>query len=106
MPDPVDIFADGLNVQVGALGCVMHFRLSIPGAAPNPDDPRALLPSQPVVVVRVTPEFLKCMTFLLRENIRRYEQAGAFKIEIPPEIMRSVLEGSDQETWNRIWEYD
>jgi hypothetical protein len=105
MPDPADVFADGFNVQVAALGCVMHFTLSIPNAPPAAD-PGALLPSEPVAIVRVTPEFLKGMVFLLRENIRRYEQSAGFKIKLPPEIMRVVLVGSNQQTWDRIWEYD
>jgi hypothetical protein len=105
MPDPVDIFADGFNVQVAALGCVMHFNLTVPGAPPA-EDPTALLPSRTVATVRVTPEFLKGMTFLLRENIRRYEQGAGFKIELPPDIMAVVLKGSDQATWDRVWKYD
>lgn len=104
MPDRIDVFADGFNVQVAALGCVLRFTLTIPDAPPS-TDPTALLPSEPVAVVRMTPEFLKGMTFLLRENIRRYEQSAGFSIELPPEIMAAVLRGSDQETWNRVWGY-
>lgn len=103
--EPVDIFADAFRVYVGAFGCMLTFSLS------NADQqavtpPGTTLPSDRVATIRLAPELLKGMAFMLRQQIIAYEREEG-KIVMPEKYIAAAvaLVGADSEAWNRCWEY-
>lgn len=102
--EPVDLFADAFRLYIGAFGCAIHFSLS------DPDQqvvtaPGAHLPDNRIATIRLTPELMKGLAFIMRRQIIAYEQSGNPRIELPPNYMSAALAGADLESWNRCWEY-
>ncbi len=115
MPEAVDIFADAVHIHVMPFGCTLQFGVSRPvpmtvsqpgaPAAPPPTSPPELLPSDRLATIRLTPEFLKAVAYLLRQHVLGYEKTSGFKIELPPAMMALVLVGSSREQWDQCWGY-
>ena len=104
MAEPVDLFADGFHVSVLPLGCILTFsRARLPL---EPDPETKLFATEPVAAIRVTPEFLRGVTFLIRNQILQYERSSNIRIELPQWMMETmILTGTDQANWDRCWEY-
>jgi hypothetical protein len=102
MPDAVDIFADGLQVFLGAYGCALHFTVSTEESqkATSPDQ---TLQGTRVATVRITPEFAKGMVFFLRDRVLRYEAENG-TINMPPKVLERLV-GEQQASWDRLWAY-
>lgn len=101
--EPADIFADAFKIFVGGFGSSLHFFLSDPDQEATPG---GLLPSNRVATIRLTPELLKGLTFLLYRQVVMYESANP-RIELQPDAMARVFAGSgiDREKWDRFWGY-
>jgi hypothetical protein len=106
-----DVFADGLMVNVSAYGCTLRFSQSI-SEEPNVIAERAEreggghLPSEHVATIRMTPEFLKGLIFVMYRHVRDYEQSIGGKIPIPAELIEGAREGAvgaSQEQWDEFW---
>lgn len=107
MADAIDVFADAVHINVMAFGCTLQFAVSkpVPMAPPLPAPPAPTpLPADRVATIRLTPELLKGLAFLLREQVLQYERNAHLKIEIPPELMGGLLAGTGRERWDRFWE--
>ena len=108
---PLDAFVDGLIVNVSAYGCTLRFSESIF------EEPRVTLeraereggghlPSEHVATLRMTPEFLKGVIFVIYRHVRDYEQSIGSKIPLPPELLEGAREGAggaSQEQWDEFW---
>ena len=108
MVDAVDLFADAVHINVMAYGCTLQFGLSrpVPMAVPTPPPTEATpLPTDRLATIRLSPELLKGLAFLLREHVLRYERNANVRIELPPELLASILAGSNRERWNDCWEH-
>jgi len=104
MAEAIDIFAEAFRVYIGALGCALHLSLSDP-AAHESTPAGQLFPSKRMATVRTAPEMMKALTFILRQQVLRYERTNKIRIELPPDMMTRALEGADLASWNRCWEY-
>ena len=95
MADLVDVYADGMGLNVGPFGCAISFTLTPPSAQSG----GVLV--QPVATVRMSLEHLKLMTFLLRRQLIEYErQTGAY-VQIPQDVLNQVRIG--REDWEECW---
>jgi hypothetical protein len=107
-----DVFVDGMTIIVSAYGCTVRFLQSIS------EDPSALagqaeaapeaapMPSAHVVTIRMTPEFLKGVVFVMHQHVRDYEQSVGGKIPIPADLVdgaRQGAAGATQEQWDEFW---
>jgi hypothetical protein len=97
MPEPVDVYADQFQINMGAYGCVLNFLLSgrdpvVPGAAQSADR---------VASIRMSLEHLKLMTFILRRQVTNYEQNAAVRIQLPQVVLNALQIG--REDWNECW---
>ena len=102
MPEPIDVFADAFRVQIMPFGCTLTFSVSSP-EQPTMADPQQLLPTTRIVTVRLTPELIKGMAFMLREQVVMYEKANKVRIDVPPANLE--VAGVNMQNWNRFWEY-
>jgi len=102
MAEAIDVFADTIRFNVAAYGCALHFAVSRPTLDLVP--PGAPIPMDRVATVRLTPEFLKGIVFLLREHIVQYEKTAGAPITIPFEMLNQILQGTTLERWTRCWE--
>ena len=108
---PLDAFVDGLIVNVSAYGCTLRFSESIS------EEPHANLqrseregsghvPSEHVATLRMTPEFLKGVIFVMYQHVRDYERSIGGKIPLPSELLEGAREGAggaSQEQWDEFW---
>ena len=105
MSEPVDIFADAIHINMMAFGCTLQFGRSepVPMAMVAESIPDSILPTERLATIRLTPELMKAMTFLLHRHIVRYEEYNKRKIELPANLMARVLTGSTRELWDTLW---
>jgi hypothetical protein len=90
MAETNDIFADGVRTFVGAYGCALHFWLSTPEA--HVSTPAEMnLPSARVATIRMTPELMKSLAWMLYRQIKLYEEQYRLEVELPSNMMVSAL---------------
>jgi hypothetical protein len=97
MPDPVDVYADQLGINVGPFGCALNFSMS----SPIPPAGGAIVPGQHVATVRMSLEHLKVMAFMLRRQLLQFEQGTGVRVEVPQEVLNQLRIG--REDWDRHW---
>lgn len=98
MPDPIDVYADQFQINVGPYGCVLNFLVSGP-AAPAPG---AAPQVERLASVRMSLEHLKTMTYILRRQVIEYERQAGVRIQLPQEVLNSLRIG--REDWDTCWE--
>lgn len=98
MPDgPTDVYSDQITLTIGPFGCAINFALS-------PAIPPALgttVAGQPVATVRMSLEHLKTMAYLLRHQLRKYEQHSGLSVPVPREVLNQLRIGP--EDWQECW---
>lgn len=104
----VDVFVDGLMVTVSAYGCTLRFSQSIAVdfAAVSRVDEGAPVPSEHVATLRMTPEFIKGVVFVMYQHVVQYERSVGGKIPLPPELIEGATEGAagaTLEQWDQFW---
>jgi hypothetical protein len=102
--EPADIYADGFKIVVSGFGSSIHFHLS---DADRQQDAAAgeLFPSHRIATIRMTPEMLKGLAFILCKQVLFYER-GNPRIELPSDAMqRMATSGITREEWDRFWGY-
>ncbi len=97
MTEPVDIYCDVFQINLGPFGCALNFALSpstppAPGAMPQPERK---------ATVRMSLEHAKVMTFIMRRHLAQYEQQAGARVEIPIQVLNQLQIGS--EDWNSFW---
>lgn len=97
MSDPVDVYADQFQVNMGPYGCVLNFHLS----GREPVAPGAAQPTERVASVRMSLEHLKLMTFILRRHLTTYEQQASVRVQLPQVVLNALQIG--REDWNECW---
>lgn len=103
--EPVDLFADGFQIFVGGFGSAIHFQLSEADHHVGATPPGQLLPSRRVATVRMTPEMLKGLAFLIHQQVNVYERTNP-RIELPADSMqRMAAAGITAEQWHHFWGY-
>ena len=101
--EPVDIYADGFKILVNGFGSSINFHLS---DAEQTEVPAGeLFASHRVATIRMTPEMLKGLAFLLYQQVLLYERENP-RVELPANAMKRMAEGGiTRETWERFWGY-
>jgi hypothetical protein len=97
MGDPLDVYSDQFQVNIGPYGCTMNFMLT----NPIPPAPGAPPQAERLATVRMSLEHLKVMTFILRRQILQVEANSGVKVEIPMQILNAM--GISPEDWNAFW---
>jgi hypothetical protein len=97
MADIVDVYSDGVSLNVGPFGCALNFAMS-PATAQG-GVPAAL--AQPVATIRMSLEHLKVMAFLIRRQLRDYERQSGVEVPIPADVLNQLRIG--REDWEECW---
>ena len=97
MPDPVDIYSDQFQINIGPYGCVLNFSAS----DPQPPPPGAPPHAQRLASVRMSLEHLKIMTYILRRQLVDYERRTGTRIQLPVEVINGLQIG--REDWDGFW---
>jgi hypothetical protein len=97
MPDILDVYTDGVSLNIGPFGCSMNFAMS-PSAAQG-GVPGTM--AQPVATVRMSLEHLKVMAFLIRRQLRDYERQSGVEVAIPADVLNQLRIG--REDWEECW---
>ena len=97
MDEPVDVFSDQFQINIGPYGCSMNFMAS---------DPAPVAPGTPpqfkrLACVRMSVEHLKVMTFILHRQITKAEQQTGMVIQIPGQVLNSLQIARDD--WDPFW---
>lgn len=100
--DALNVFADVMNIGgISANGVQLNFYQSPVAPLSRPGEPPAppMLP-QRVTTVRVTPQHLKQIAWVLYNNVRGAEsQLGV--IVMPENVLKGM--GIDAAAWNQFW---
>ncbi len=97
MADPVDIYSDQFQVNVGPYGCVLNFSAS----DPQPPPPGAAPNVHRLASVRMSLEHIKVMTYLLRRQLVEYERQTGITVPLPPQVINALQIG--REDWDGFW---
>ena len=97
MGENVDVYSDGVSLNVGPFGCALNFAMS-PSTAQG-GAPAAL--AQPVATIRMSLEHLKVMAFLIRRQLRDYERQSGVEVSIPADVLNQLRIG--REDWDECW---
>ncbi len=97
MAEPVDVYSDQFQINLGVYGCVLNF--SVSGA--TPPAPGALPQSERVATIRMSLEHLKLMTFLIHRQLSQFEAQAGVSIPIPVQVLSSLQ--IRQEDWQTFW---
>lgn len=98
MPEPVDVYADQFQMNLGPYGVTLNFFLTtpIPSGAPGPA-PQA----ERVATIRTSLEHPKIMTFILYRQIADYESQSGGRIMLPHGLLNEL--GFGPEDWEEFW---
>jgi hypothetical protein len=97
MTEPIDIYTDNFQVSTGPFGCTLNFLAS----NPTPPAPGTSPQITRLATVRTSLEHLKLITFLLRNQIRAYEDQSGVTIQIPVQVLNSLR--ISPEDWDAFW---
>jgi hypothetical protein len=97
MPDPVDVYADQMAINVGPFGCAINFSLS--PSVPPPGG--GVMPGHHVATVRMSLEHMKLMAFMLQRQLLQYERGSGVLIPISQDVLNQLRIG--REDWNAFW---
>ena len=97
MGEPIDIYSDQFQVNIGAYGCTMNFMLT----SPIPPAPGSVPQAERLATVRTSLEHLKSITFILRKQILQVEDNSGIKIEVPRQVLNAM--GISPEDWDAFW---
>ena len=97
MDEPVDVYSDQFQISVGPYGCTLNFMVT----SSTPSAPGMQMQAQRAATVRMSPEHLKVMTFLLHRQLITYEKEAGVSVGIPNLILNGL--GIGLEDWNSFW---
>ena len=97
MPEPIDVYSDQFQINMGPYGATLNFLLSgatppSPGSAPQVDK---------LATIRMSLEHLKVMIFVLRRQILEYERASGVQLQLPSDVLNAL--GIGREDWDALW---
>ena len=97
MSEPVDVYCDQFQVTIGPYGSALSFMLS----SPTPPAPGSAPPAERMASVRMSLEHLKVMTFMIRQQILKYERDSGISIQVPRDVLNNLRIGP--EDWEALW---
>ncbi len=90
-----DLYVDRVRMTVSIFGVNFTFGLSQPH--PESGDEAVPIPSERVVILRMSPEHAKVMCMMLRNQIKGFEKESGARINLPKEVMSNL--GLSEEEW-------
>lgn len=97
MPEPIDVYSDQFQVNIGPYGCTLNFMIT----NPTPPAPGSAPQAERLASVRMSLEHLKVMTFMLRQQVLQYERQTAIRIQLPIDVLNSLR--ISPEDWESLW---
>ena len=97
MAEPVDIYCDTFQFNLGPFGCTLNFLVS-PAAPPAPG---SIPQPERMATVRMSLEHAKLMAFIMRSTLAQYDQQMGTPVPIPVEVLNQLKIGL--EDWNSFW---
>jgi len=97
MEEPLDIFSDQFQFNLGPYGCVLNFMITDPLPPAEGKSPQ----NRRLATIRMTVEHLKVMTFLIHQQISLAETRTGVRIEIPDKLLDSL--NISREDWDSFW---
>ena len=98
MPEPVDVYADQFQVNLGPYGITLNFFLTTPIP---PGVPGSAAQAERVATVRTSLEHAKVITFLLHRQIADYEAQTGIRLALPQDLLNEL--GIGREDWESFW---
>ena len=97
MPEPMDVYADQFQVNIGPWGCTLNFQLS----SHQPPAPGSQQQGERVVTVRTSLPHLKVMTMMFKQQLSKYERSSGVHVEVPVAVLTGL--GIAKEDWDSFW---
>lgn len=97
MEEPIDVYSDQFQVNLGPYGCALNFSVS----SPTPPVPGQAPQAQRLATVRMSVEHLKIMSFILQRQIKKVETEMGVTADIPAQVLNSV--SISREDWDAFW---
>lgn len=95
--DPIDVYADQFQVNIGAWGVTLNFSKT----APEPPAPGQPLSTERVATIRTSMAHLKAMVFVLKRQIDTIEKTTGVRTDVPSQVLSSMSIG--REDWDDFW---
>ncbi len=97
MDEPIDVYSDQFQINLGPYGSALNFMLS----DPNPPPPGSTAQARRRATIRMSIEHLKVMTFILRRQIITMEGQTGVRFDVPMELLNSLR--TSREDWDSFW---
>jgi hypothetical protein len=97
MEEPIDVYSDQFQFNVGPYGCNLNFMVT----DPVPPAPGSAPQARRLASVRMSVEHLKVMTFILHQQITVAETQTGVRTEIPSQVLNSLH--ISREDWDAFW---
>ncbi len=97
MDQPIDVYSDQFQINLGPYGSSLNFMVS----DPTPPAPGSATPARRLATIRMSLQHLKVMTFILRKQISAMESQTGVKAEVPVELLNSLR--TSREDWDAFW---
>jgi hypothetical protein len=100
MVEPIDVYSDQFQVNLGPYGCTLNFMLS----SATPPAPGSVPQAERMATIRMSLQHLKVVAFVLRRQILLVERETGVKTDIPMQVLNSVQ--ISREDWDAFWKGD
>ncbi len=97
MTEPIDVYADQFQINLGPWGATLNFQVS----SPHPPAPGSQVQIDTVATVRTSLEHLKAMTIILRRQLLQFERDYGVVVNVPVRILAAM--GIAKEDWDGFW---
>jgi hypothetical protein len=97
MPEPVDVYSDQFQLNLGPFGCLLNFSAT----DPQPPPPGAPPQTHRLATVRMSNEHLKVLTYILHRQVIEYERNTGIRVAIPMQVINGLRIGP--EDWETFW---
>ena len=97
MSDPVDVFCDQFQVNIGPFGTTLNFMLS----SATPAAPGSVNQPARLATVRMSLEHLKVMAYMLRGQIADFGKSQGVHVQVPVRVLNNLR--ISKEDWEGFW---
>ena len=95
--DPIDVYSDQFQINLGPWGATVNFQLS----SYQPPAPGSMPQAERVATIRTSFPHLKTMVFMMKRQIDLFEEGAGVKADVPTQVLSSL--GIGREDWDAFW---